>query len=49
MQCKLYKNVCCILTDIITNEPSDYCCHDCLIHIAVEQDKQIDDNDNNIN
>lgn len=40
MQCKLYENVYCILTDTI-NKPNDYCCYNCLIHTAVKHDEEL--------
>lgn len=46
MQCKFYENVCCILTDITDKEPNDYCCYNCLIHIVVEYDNELDKNPN---
>lgn len=46
MNCRIYKNTYCINSDIYANEKkedfNDYCCNDCLIHIAVEHDKQLE-------
>jgi hypothetical protein len=46
MNCKIYKDTCCIncLTDENQTEEklNDYCCSECLIHIAVEHDELLE-------
>lgn len=40
----IYKDCCCLLTptlDVV--EPNDYCCSDCIMHIAVEHDKLLEE------
>lgn len=44
MNCRIYKNTCCInsIIDTTKEDFNDYCCNECLIHIAVEHDKQLE-------
>jgi len=43
MNCRIYKNTCCIDENKTEESFNYYCCNDCLIHIAVEHDKQLEE------
>lgn len=43
MNCKIYKNTCCLFEGQTEENFNDYCCSDCLIHSAVEHDKLLEE------
>lgn len=43
MNCVLYKNICCIDENQTEDNFNDCCCDGCLIHVAVEHDKLLEE------
>lgn len=43
MNCKIYKNTCCINDSQTDEDFNNYCCCECLIHVAVEHDKLLEE------
>jgi len=46
MQCKIYKDICCLneaVEEVNEEEFNNCMCHECLIHSVIEHDKLVDE------